>query len=394
MPEPSSSTRAPRIALTTYSTKPRGGVVHTLELAEALHSAGMAVTVIAMGEPGALFREVSVPVRMIAPPGQFDTLEERVFSWIDAMTSGLQGMRDEFDIVHSQDCISARAAARVRDAGAPFKLVRTVHHVDDFTTQALIDCQRNAILEPDRALVVSKSWQDRLLDEYGIAASIVYNGVKADRFRTKLTPERRAELRNRIGSGNRFLYLTIGGIEPRKGSEFLMKAMAKLKAERPEPPLLAVIGGHSFQDYRDYRDQVLGSFSEMGLELGKDVILLNTVTQTELVEWLAAADGFVFPSTKEGWGLVIMEAAAAGLPVVASDIDVFREFLVADEHAILTTTGDVDSLASGMARLVDEPEIAGRLVQNGMNLVAGYSWEATAEEHIRIYDEILRTQPK
>lgn len=390
MPYPSSSARSPRIALTTYSTKPRGGVVHTLELAEALQSAGMAVTVIAMGEPGALFREVSVPVRMIAPPGQFETLEERVFNWIDAMTSGLHEMRDEFDIVHSQDCISARAAARVRDAGAPFKLVRTVHHVDDFTTQALIDCQRNAILEPDRALVVSKSWQDRLLDEYGVTASIVYNGVKPERFRTTLTADRRAELRCSIGSENRFLYLTIGGIEPRKGSEYLMKAMAKLKAERPEPPLLAVIGGHSFQDYRDYRDRVLGSLPEMGLELGKDIVLLNTVSQTELVEWLAAADGFVFPSTKEGWGLVIMEAAAAGLPVVASDIDVFREFLVADKHAILTSTGNVDSLASGMARLLDEPETAIRLAQNGHHLVADYSWKATAEEHIRIYDEVIR----
>ena len=172
----SHSARGPRIALTTYSTKPRGGVVHTLELAEALQAQGIDVTVVTMGERGSLFREVSVPVEYIRPPEVKDTLEARVFSWIDTLIKGLEPLRDRFDIVHSQDCISARAAARIRDAGAPFRLMRTVHHVDDFTTEALIECQRQAILEPDDVLVVSKVWQDRLRAEYGVDASIVTNG--------------------------------------------------------------------------------------------------------------------------------------------------------------------------------------------------------------------------
>ena len=70
---------------------------------------------------------------------------------IDDLEAGLAKIADEVDIFHTQDCISARAAARVRDAGASVQVVRTVHHVDDFTTQALIDCQRKAIEEPDHA---------------------------------------------------------------------------------------------------------------------------------------------------------------------------------------------------------------------------------------------------
>jgi glycosyltransferase-like protein len=362
--------------------------VHTLELAEALRAAGVSATVIAMGEPDTFFRKVNAPVEMIAAPPRGDSLEQRVFSWIDAIASGLYRLRDRFDIVHSQDCISARAAARVRDAGGRFHLIRTVHHVDDFTTQALIDCQRNAILEPDRVLVVSKAWQKHLQTEYGVTASVVSNGVRSERFAVAIDPQRRTQLKRKIGTENRFLYLTIGGIEPRKGSKFLIEALASLKATRPDAPALAIIGGHSFQDYRDYRDKVLSSLPKLGLELGKDVVLLQTVSERDLAEWLAVADGFVFPSVKEGWGLAILEAASAGVPVVASDIDVFQEFLVHDQNAILTKVGEPHSLARGMARLIDEPETARRLRENGRALAARYNWSISAAQHIDIYAEV------
>ena len=382
---------SPRVALTTYSVKPRGGVVHTLELAESLQAAGVDVTVFAMGSPNdGFYRDVTVPVEIIQAPDWVDTLENRVFSWIDAMEAGLSKFRDSFDIIHSQDCISARAAARVRDSGADFQLVRTVHHVDDFTTQALIDCQRNAILEPDRVLVVSKLWQQQLMDDYGVQSEIVTNGVRAERFAAPISAERRAELRKQAGvTHDQILYLTVGGIEPRKGSRFLVDALAELNSTRQNTPVLAVIGGHSFQDYREYRKDVLNSLPDLGLELGKDIVLLGTVSDQEFPEWFSAADGFVFPSINEGWGLVILEAAGASLPVVASDIDVFKEFLVHDKDAILTQAGDPASLAHGMARLLDEPETASKLAKNGPVLADRFQWSNTARQHIAIYRDIF-----
>ena len=388
--KPNAVEASPRVALTTYSVKPRGGVVHTLELAEALQSVGVDVTVIAMGEPGTgFFREVSVPVRIIPSPVWVDSLEQRVFSWIDAMEAGLDQCQNDFDIIHSQDCISARAAARMRDNGANFKLIRTVHHVDDFKTQALIDCQRNAIIEPDHVLVVSKLWQHKLAEDYGVHADIVTNGVRTERFSAPVDDERRAELRRQIGVKNRFMYLTVGGIEPRKGSSFLIQALGKIKAKRGEnAPVLAIIGGHSFQDYSEYREAVLASLPELGLELDKDIILLGTVDEPTFPQWFAAADGFVFPSVNEGWGMVILEAASAGLPVVASNIEVFREFLDHDADAILTNVAEPSSLAEGMTRLIDEPSTARRLGDHGPTLAARYPWSATATQHIAIYNSI------
>lgn len=379
-----------RVALTTYSVKPRGGVVHTLELAEALQATGVEVTVVALSEEGhGFFRNVDVPVHLIEAPKDATTLEDRVFASIAALTEGLGEIAHRFDVVHSQDCISARAAARVRDSGAPFRLIRTVHHVDDFTTQALIDCQRNAILEPDDVLVVSQLWQGQLLTDYGVHAGIVTNGVRSDRFGASITEERRNELRHNVGADGRFLYLTVGGIEPRKGTAHLIDALAKLKGAHPNPPMLAIIGGHSFQDYRAYRQGVLDSMETNGLKLGEDVVLLGTVSDQELVDWFGAADGFAFPSVKEGWGLVVLEAMAAGLPVVTSDIPVFGEFLTDERDALMTVAGDPYSLATGLARLVDDKPTRGRLAAQGPVVAARYTWAHTAEQHLEIYRQAL-----
>ena len=381
---------AGRIAIATYSVRPRGGAVHSVELAEALAAQGADVTLIALGDPAeGFFRRTSVPVHIIEAPPRAETLTERVFSHIDALTSGLADLGDRFDIVHTQDCISARAAARVRDRGGRFRLFRTVHHIDDFTTPALVECQDAAILEPDRVLVVSEPWRRRLLDDYGVEAAVVTNGVRVERFAAAGPPGERDRLRARIGAADRHLFLTVGGIEPRKGSRYLVEALGLLKASSPpgRRTMLAVVGGHSFQDYRAYRDEVLGSLGAHGLRLGDDMVMLGTVSDDELPRWYHAADSFVFPSVSEGWGLVVLEALAAGLPVVASDIEVFRSFLTADADAVLTEAANPASLAAGMARVRDDSQLARRLRASGTATAGRYSWSSTARRHLEIYAE-------
>lgn len=383
-------TSGPRIALATYSVRPRGGAVHSVELAEALAAEGADVTLMALGDPAkGFFRPAKVPVHVVkAPATEGTTLTERVFSHVDALAAGLTRLADRFDIVHTQDCISARAAARVRDAGAAFSVVRTVHHIDDFTTPALIECQDAAIVEPDRVLVVSEPWRRRLREEYEVEATVVPNGVRAERFAAPEAATRRDELRARIGAGDRHLHLTVGGIEPRKGSRYLIEALAMAKHQPGRPPMLAVVGGHSFQDYRNYRDEVLGSLDRLGLSLGNDVVMVGTVPDEELPGWFHAADSFVFPSINEGWGLVILEALAAGLPVVASDIEVFRGFLTDGQDAVLTAAANPTALAEGMTQVRDNPALAQELQTNGQATARRYTWLATARRHLDVYAEV------
>jgi glycosyltransferase-like protein len=377
------------VGLVTYSVKPRGGVVHTLALAEALHAAGYPVRVIALGDPGAgFFRPVAAPFTIIEAPASLPTLEERVFANVDALTAGLGPLAAEFPILHTQDCISARAACRVRDgvAGPPPVVVRTVHHVDDFTSPSLIDCQRQAIVEPDRILVVSERWREILAYEYRTSAEVVHNGVDVARFRSAL-PDLAAALRQRAGASDRPLILAVGGIEPRKGSDTLMAAIAELRCSGRQP-VLAVVGGHSFQDYREYRDRVLSSLPGLGLRLDDDVVLLGTVADAELPGWYAAADVLAFPSTKEGWGLAVLEAMSAGLPVVASDLPVFREYLRPGQDALMVPMGDAAALAAALGTVLDDAALADRLRAAGYEVCARFTWARCAAEHQRVYADL------
>jgi glycosyltransferase-like protein len=386
-------TQAP-VGLVTYSVKPRGGVVHTLALAEALHAAGYPVRVIALGDPAAgFFRPVAAPFTIIEAPPSLPTLEERVFANVDALAAGLGDLAGDFPILHTQDCISARAAARVRDAaaGPPPVVVRTVHHVDDFTSPSLIDCQRRAILEPDRILVVSERWREILAEEYGTSAEVVHNGVDVARFRSA-DPDLVAALRQRAGAGaaaaaGRPLILAVGGIEPRKGSDTLMAAVAELRRSGRRP-VLAVVGGHSFQDYREYRERVLASLPGLGLRLDDDVVLLGTVPDAELPGWYAAADVLAFPSTKEGWGLAVLEAMSAGLPVVASDLPVFREYLRPGQDALMVPVDDAAALAAALGTVLDDSTLAGRLRAAGYEVCARFTWDRCAAEHQRVYADL------
>jgi glycosyltransferase-like protein len=379
----------PRVALIAHSTRPRGGMVHTLSLAEALHRAGTPVHVLALGDPAAgLFRGTEAP-HTVLPAAGGDTLEQRVFAAIDTLAGALSERADRFDLLHTQDCIAARAAARVRDSGRPgLRVLRTVHHVDDFSTRALIDCQRQAIVEPDRVLVVSEQWRGILRDEYGRAADVVPNGVDPDRLAAP-PADYRAALRALIGATDRFLFLAVGGVEPRKGSVHAFAALARLRRAGVNA-MLAVVGGHSFQDYTAYRDAALATLPDLGLALGRDVVLLGTVDERELAGWYHSADALCFPSVKEGWGLAVLEAMCAGLPVIASDLPVFREYLVHGENALLPPAADDVALAAAMRAVAGDAGLRDRLRAGGHAVVPRFTWDASARRHRAIYASELQ----
>jgi glycosyltransferase-like protein len=373
-----------RVALLTYSTKPRGGVVHTLALAEALSAAGVDVHVFALGD--AFFRPVPVPHTLFPAPENTGSLADKVFASVDALAAGLAGVADRFDLLHAQDCISGRAATRVRDAGGGPPVVRTVHHVDDFTTPALIECQRRAIAEPDHVLVVSEQWRRILRDDFGVAARVVRNGVDPARF-PPVSDNRREALRASVGAVDRFLYLAVGGIEPRKGSTVLFRALGLLR-DRGRHPILAILGGHSFRDYEPYRQEALALLPGLGLRLGADIVQVGTVPDEALAAWYRSADALAFPSLAEGFGLVALEGLAADLPVVASDLPVFREFLCDGRDALLPTAGDPVALADALERMMTDPALRAALVAGGRAVVPRFTWAASAAQHIEIYHSL------
>jgi glycosyltransferase involved in cell wall biosynthesis len=129
---------------------------------------------------------------------------------------------------------------------------------------------------------------------------------------------------------------------------------------------------------------VLDRAGELGLSFGEAVALLGTVPEDELTRWYHTADAFVFPSHKEGWGLALLEALAAGLATVATDIPVFREFL-GERDALLVPAGAAGALADAMVRVASDPQLRSRLGRRGPRVAGRFTWRRCAEQHAAIY---------
>jgi glycosyltransferase-like protein len=390
------STPPLRIALFTYSTKPRGGVVHTLALAEHLQGLGHHVHVYALGkdENSRFFRDTSAPFTLI-PAGEAsedEPLDERIQRYIQTYYQFITQHRPgPFDIYHAQDCISANALWRAREAGVIPGYVRTIHHIDDFTSPSLIECQNNSVYRPDHRLVVSRYWQQRLAAEFRVETTIIHNGVDVSRFRPA-RPAQRAEARAYLGLGEQLVILNIGGVEPRKNSIRLLQAFEVVHqklADQGKTSVLVLAGGDTLLDYQPYRDEFAAILAQSVLKPGRDIFLRDVVPETEIPLLYHAADVLAFPSVKEGWGLVVLEAMASGVAVLAADLPVFREYLHPEKNAILVDPLDTQAIAIGLLRLAQDDKLRQYLAAAGPAIARNYSWLATAEAHLDYYYTLL-----
>ncbi len=376
-----------QIALLTYSTKPRGSVVHTWELATALTELGHVVCVYALDKDGLGFeRSAAFAVRLVPAkpaPAEIDGLiRQRIQEFVDALSQESA----KYDVYHAQDCIGANALAQLRQQGKVQHVVRTVHHIEDYVSPYLRECQDKSIRQPDLCLCVSDRWQAVLQQEYQITAPRVVNGVDVERFSNQRSG-REVELKRAYGLQGAPIYLTVGGIEPRKNSLNLLQAFAQVLQQQPAAQLV-IVGGATLFDYQDYRDRFFQLAQDLGMEVGRSLILPGVVTDADLPAMYRCAEVFCFPSLKEGWGLVVLEAIAAGLPVMLSKQPPFTEFVGADQ-ACWVDPESPDSIARGMLRLTDA-ELRETLAQNSSRaILADYSWQQSAKLHIEQYQRLM-----
>ena len=195
----------------------------------------------------------------------------------------------------------------------------------------------------DQLLANSRYTLDRLM-ELGADPSIVQVhpvGIDLNRFRL-----RDGTLRSQRDP---LLILTVGRYVTEKGLEYGIRAFQKVRARYPDRKLTYEIIGYGPEEGKLRR-----LIRELRLE--GEVNLLGPKNHAEVIEHLYAADLFLLPSVSEALGMVLLEAQAAGLPIVATETDGIPFAVVPGRSALLVPRADAEALAEAMCRLIDNPQ--------------------------------------
>ncbi|MDN7183774.1 MSMEG_0565 family glycosyltransferase [Caballeronia sp. SEWSISQ10-4 2] len=380
---------AMRIALTTHSVNPRGGVVHALELASALVDEGHDVTLFAPAAPGeTLFREPPCRVILATIEGSQHDMVALVDARLRALKARVKACdANSFDVLHAQDSISGNALAELTAEGEIAGFVRTVHHLDHFDNPRLAAWQTRAWRDADRVLCVSEMWTRVMCATYGVEAATVPNGVDLRRYSTRLTKHDNT-VRQRLGlKDGAPVVLAVGGIEARKNTLGLLDAFAELVKRRPSARLV-IAGGASLLDHNAYARAFMERVGEFGLT--QTVTITGPLDDADMPALFRCADVLAMVSLREGFGLVVLEALACGTPVVASKIAPFTEYL---DHSLCcwATPTDTVSIANALERVIDgrhrtDFDHAVPALLNRM------SWQASARKHLDIYGALLASR--
>jgi glycosyltransferase-like protein len=375
-----------RIAILAHSTNPRGGVVHALELGDALCRIGHEATVHAPDVNGAgFFRRTRCATVTVAASSVGRDVTAMVETRVaDYLRHFEVAEHRQFDVWHAQDGISANALATLKERGLIRGFARTVHHVDSFADPRLSALQARAIASADRLFVVSRLWQDRLGREFGHVPHLVGNGVDTERF--SLLPDGNDDalrLLVNLPPGAR-VFLAIGGIEKRKNTIAILEAFRLVHARHPAT-CLVIAGGASLLDHDAYQAEFAAALIASGLP-DEAVIRTGPLPQALMPALYRAADALVFPSVKEGFGLVVLEAMASGVPVVTSRIPPFTEYLEEGDVA-WCDPGNAASIAQAMTAAMEEPS-RDTLIARGFAVAARHDWSRVAHAHLPAYEAL------
>ena len=375
-----------RIATLTHSTNPRGGVVHALELGDALSRLGYEATVFAPDATGAgFFRDTLCATCCVASsPPKRDVramVETRIADYVCHFE---REDNRRFDLWHAQDGISGNALATLKERGLVEGFARTVHHVDTFDDERLRALQLRAIEAADHLFVVSRLWRDWLAREFGRDATLVGNGVDTRRF-SPMADATDEELRARLGlPPGAPVFLAVGGVEERKNTIRLLQAFQAMRLQYPSARLL-IAGGASLLDHGAYQARFAGVLAHGGAAAGA-VIRTGQLRQRLMPALYRAATALVFPSIKEGFGLVVLEAMASGVPVVTSRMAPFTEYL-GEGDVLWCDPFDAASIATAMTRCLDSTQRS-KLIARGQRIAARHDWNATARAHLAAYEQL------
>ena len=282
------------------------------------------------------------------------------------------------------------SVAEYAPLGAPCPVVVSLRNANVFTsldlgwgryqTFRLRTLRRLATLIAKRAARVvfvshdSASWMG---DAAGIPPehrAVIHHGTDAGAWRGAMAT---------TGAPEAPSILSLSSIYRYKNCVRLVEAYCELAARIPDAPPLVIVGDD--QDAKHSRE--LKQALENAGSLASKIRLVGEVPYEEIISFYRDAVLFVFPSYLETFGHPLVEAMAAELPVVASDIPVFRE--IAGEAAIYVDPFDVQDIARGMERVLTDARLAASLSSSARERTSVFTWQAAAGKLVDLLEEVI-----
>lgn len=358
----------------------RGGVGRYVdELAPELDRAGVSLVLAVQQRDVAHYASIVPGAEVVAAPA---TIERRPVRMVWEQV-GLPRLARKVraDVLHSPHYTMPRRA------GVP--VVVTLHDATFFTTPELHlrskavffrSAIRTAVRSSQGLVVPSRATRDEVLRLVGGDAahfSVAYHGVDHALFRATSATEQ-ARVRADLDIGDRPYVGFLGTLEPRKNVAALVRAWVRACADRPDPPALVLAGG------KGWDTQIEAAVAEVPDHL--TVRLPGYLPLADLPAFLGGAQVLAYPSLGEGFGLPVLEAMACGATVLTT-----RELSLPEVggDAVAYCGTDVQSIATELASLLDDPARRARLSVGATARAQEFTWARAAQTHVEAYERAL-----
>jgi phosphatidylinositol alpha-mannosyltransferase len=357
-----------------YTWEVPGGVrEHVSGLAEALMDMGHEVSVIAPADDDAVLPPYVVPAGRAVPVPYNGSVARLAFGFLSASRVRRWLKDGDFDVLHVHEP-AAPSLSLLACWVADGPIVATMHAAMP-RSRALHAAQpilASALEKISGRIAVAEAARNTLVEHLGGDAVLIPNGVNVSRY------EKAEPLPGFPGTGGTLGFL--GRMdEPRKGLDILLAAFSMMAPDRPGLRLL--IAGAS-GDADDVLEQVPASIRDR-------VVVLGRVSDADRIRMLHSVDVFCAPNTGgESFGYVLVEAMASGAPIVASDLEAFRQVLRGGEAGELFETGNAAALAKAAARLLDDPARRATLAAAASAAVREFDWSVVARDVVQVYQAV------
>jgi glycosyltransferase involved in cell wall biosynthesis len=318
-----------------------------------------------------------VPLKLLnREPGIDWKCGRRLAAWCDEHNVG---------VMHVHQCTPMFQAMLSRLPGKRVPLLLTEHgrHHPDAPSRKRAIVHKLLLGKRDRLVAVGEATRQALIANEGLPADrveVIYNGVDLQQF-AEVAPEIRSEVRTELGLNDDDWVITlVARLDAIKDHPTAIRTLQRVRESVPTAKLLIVGDGPE-------REKIETIIREA--DLGDCVLMLGT--RRDVPRILRASDTFLMSSIGEGIPLTIIEAMAAGVPVVSTSVGGIPEMVSTGETGFLNESGDADGLATSILKLANDTQQRTRIIEAAkLRAFEVFSREQMLSSYAKLYEEMLR----